>query len=306
MNDIFISHSSKDRPWVSLLAKALQAEGYRVDWDKKYLTNDNFAHVIQDTLDHCQCVITVWSTHSTDSFSVKAETLAAMEHNKLIPVLCEHVIPPNPYASLATESLQSWNGDQSDLHYQHLLQTIRKFTQPEAILQAGKYIDNNDDTVTDCSTNLMWKKYSEGQRSIACGKGMVRQYSWENAVKRFKQSSFAGYNDWRLPTIKELRSLTSCHRKVSSPLIEARYAPTLRYNKCAKPAINHHVFPNTSPTRYWTSSTFFNKDDYAWALHFDSGHDEESLKYYNGSVRLVRKTEGFDQGTIQLFNRATG
>jgi hypothetical protein len=306
MNDIFISHSSKDRPWVSLLAKALQADGYRVDWDKNHLTNENFAHVIQDTLDHCKCVITVWSTNSSESFWVKAETLAAMEQNQLIPVLCEHVIPPMPYASLATESLQSWNGDKNDLRYQHLLQTIRKFTQPEATLQAGKYIDNDDDTITDCSTNLMWKKYSEGQRSIACGKGMVRQYTWENAVNRFKQTSFAGYNDWRLPTIKELRSLTSCDRKVASPLIEARHATTLLRDKCAKPAINHNIFPNTSPTRYWTSSTFFNKDDYAWTLHFDSGNDEESLKYYNASVRLVRNSEALDQGTIRLFNRSIG
>ncbi|MCK5917725.1 MAG: DUF1566 domain-containing protein [Cocleimonas sp.] len=302
MNDIFISHSSKDRPWVSLLANALQADGYSVDWDKNHLTNENFAQVIQDTLDHCKCVITVWSTNSTESFWVKAETLGAMEQNQLIPVLCEHVIPPMPYASLATESLQSWNGDKSDLSYQHLLQTIRKFTQPEATLQAGKYIDNNDDTVTDCSTNLMWKKYSEGQSSITCGKGMVRQYTWENAINRFKQSSFAGYNDWRLPTIKELRSLTSCDRQVIAP----RLATSLLRDQCSKPTINNNIFPNTAPTRYWTSSTFFNKEDHAWALHFDSGSDEESLKYYNASVRLVRNSERDDQGYIRLFNRSAG
>lgn len=306
MNDIFISHSSKDRPWVSVLAKALEAEGYTVNWDKNHLTPENFAHIIQDTLAQCKCVITVWSQPATRSFAVKAETLGAMEKNLLIPILSEHVTPPIPYASLATESLQSWSGDPNDLRYQHLLQRIRKFTQPEATLQAGKYLDNNDDTITDCSTDLMWKKYSEGQQSIASSKGMVRQYTWENAVNRFKQSSFAGYNDWRLPTIDELRSLIYCEKKVVSPLTEARHSTSLLRDKCIKPTINNHVFPNTSPTRYWTSSAFFNKGDYAWALHFDSGHDEEILKYYNASVRLVRQTQYLDQGYIKLFNGATG
>ncbi|MCK5810631.1 MAG: DUF1566 domain-containing protein [Cocleimonas sp.] len=306
MNDIFISHSSNDRPWVSLLATALQAEGYRVNWEKNHLTNENFAAIIQDTFEQCQCVITVWSQQAITSFSVKAETLIAMEQNLLIPIFCEHVIPPMPYASLSTEALQSWKGDRNDLRYQHLLQTIRKFTQPEPILQAGKYIDNNDDTITDCKTNLMWKKYSEGQRDITCGKGMVRQYTWETAVNRFKQSSFAGYNDWRLPTVKELRSLVSCQQTVASPLTEERHATSLMNEKCTQPTINKNVFPNTSPTRYWTSSTFFNKEDYAWALHFDSGNDEESLKHYNASVRLVRTSQMTDQGYIKLFNRSTG
>jgi hypothetical protein len=306
MNDIFISHNSNDRPWVAVLTKALEAEGYTVNWEKNHLTSENFAHVIQDTLTQCKCVITVWSQRATKSFWVKAETLAAMEQNLLIPILCEHVTPPMPYASLSTEPLQNWNGDQNDLRYQHLLQRIRTFTQPEATLQAGKYIDNNDDTITDCSTRLMWKKYSEGQQDITYGKGMVRQYTWETAVNRFKQSSFAGYNDWRLPTINELRSLLHCEKKVASPLTEARHSTSLLGDKCIKPTINTTVFPSTSPTRYWTSSSFFKKDDYAWALHFDSGNDEEILKYYNASVRLVRQTQFIDQGYIKLFNRATG
>jgi uncharacterized protein (TIGR02145 family) len=228
-----------------------------------------------------------------------------MDQSCLIPVLCQQVTPPLPYASLMTETLQSWKGDKKDLHYQHLLETIRQYTQPEA-LQGGRYLDNYDDTVTDYSTGLMWKKFSEGQRSIACEKGMVRQYTWDYAVNRFRQTSFAGYNDWRLPTVEELRSLINCEYKLATSLTENRYTTFSMEKQCGKPTINRDVFPNTSPTRYWTSTPFYNKEEYAWSLQFDSGKDEENLKYYNASVRLVRRGKCLDRGLIKLFNHASG
>ncbi len=297
MNDIFISYSNTDRSWVAMLAKALSSEGYTVRWDQNDLTTENSA-------DNSKCVIVVWSHASVKSAWVQSEALKAMEQHRLIPVLCEQVTPPMPYVSLATEALQNWMGDREELSYQHLLQAIRKVIKPHSELYAGKYLDNNDDTITDYSTNLMWKKYSEGQRTIACGKGMVRQYTWDNAVRRFKQSSFAGYNDWRLPTIDELRSLVYCEQKET--LKEQPSWTSIMEDKCIKPMINNKVFPNTSPTRYWSSTTFYNKDEYAWSLHFDSGCDEENLKYYNASVRLVRNSSSTDQGYIKLLNHASG
>jgi hypothetical protein len=306
MNDIFISHSGNDRPWVAMLVNALQAEGYSVCWDKPNLTSENFTQVTEETINNNRCVITVWSSHSINSFWVKAEAQSALDQSCLIPILCQKVTPPSPYASLLTETLQSWKGDKKDLHYQHLLQTIRQYTQPPKVLQGRKYLDNHDDTITDYSTGLMWKKFSEGQRSIACGKGMVRQYTWEYAGNRFRLTSFAGYNDWRLPTVEELRSLIECEHKLAPTFIDNSYGEFSLEKQCNKPTINRDVFPNTSPTRYWTSTTFYNKEAYAWSLHFDSGQDEENLKYYNASVRLVRLEQCLDQGLIKLFNHSSG
>lgn len=280
-----------------MLAKALGSEGYTVRWDKNNLTTEN-------AFDDSRCVLTIWSHDSIRSSWVQLVALKAMEQRCLIPVLSEQVTPPMPYAALGSEALQNWNGNREDQSYQHLLQSIRKFTQPEVDLEKGKYFDNNDDTITDYSTNLMWKKYSEGQRTIACGKGMVRQYTWDNAVRRFKQVSFAGYNDWRLPTIDELRSLVYCDQKET--LIETNNRLPVMENQCLKPTIDNKIFPNTSPTRYWTSTTFYNKDEYAWSLHFDSGNDEENLKYYNASVRLVRSRASNDKGYIKLLNHTSG
>jgi len=61
-------------------------------------------------------------------------------------------------------------------------------------LQAA-YQDNGDGTVTDINTGLMWIK-DAGEKVY-----------YSETVEKLETYSFAGYDDWRLPTIKELYSL---------------------------------------------------------------------------------------------------
>jgi tetratricopeptide (TPR) repeat protein len=64
---------------------------------------------------------------------------------------------------------------------------------------ANNFVDNGDGTVTDKSTGLMWQK-----------SGSPRAKSWNRGrvyVKHLNGDRFAGYSDWRLPTIDELASL---------------------------------------------------------------------------------------------------
>jgi hypothetical protein len=58
-----------------------------------------------------------------------------------------------------------------------------------------KYVDNGDGTVTDLNTGLMWQKTSGDKVTYA------------EAVAGAEAFSLAGYDDWRLPSIKELYSL---------------------------------------------------------------------------------------------------
>jgi hypothetical protein len=58
------------------------------------------------------------------------------------------------------------------------------------------YKDNNDGTVTDILTGLMWQQ------------GLFdNKYDYDDCVNYADTCSLAGYDDWRLPTIKELYSL---------------------------------------------------------------------------------------------------
>ncbi|MBU2492077.1 MAG: DUF1566 domain-containing protein [Bacteroidetes bacterium] len=58
------------------------------------------------------------------------------------------------------------------------------------------YSDNGDGTITDNNTGLMWQKNL-----------LESKYNYYEAVEAADTFSLAGYNDWRLPTIKEIYSL---------------------------------------------------------------------------------------------------
>jgi ribosomal protein L13 len=63
---------------------------------------------------------------------------------------------------------------------------------------ANDFVDNGDGTITDRATGLMWQK-----------SGSSRAKEWKQVRTYVKQlnKGFAGYSDWRLPTIDELASL---------------------------------------------------------------------------------------------------
>ncbi|GAB5398796.1 MAG: hypothetical protein Aureis2KO_03810 [Aureisphaera sp.] len=59
------------------------------------------------------------------------------------------------------------------------------------------YTDNQDGTVTDNITGLIWQK------------NMGEKISYDEAVVKAEMMTLGGYNDWRIPTIKELYSLSN-------------------------------------------------------------------------------------------------
>jgi hypothetical protein len=129
----------------------------------------------------------------------------------------------------------------------------------------------NDGTVTDNKTTLTWMRCSLGQAwdagSSSCT-GTASKYNWQNALTAANSTDFAGQNDWRLPNIKELKSIVE--------------------QACYLPAINDIIFPNTQSAYYWSSSPGASYDDYAWIVYFLNGSDSYSSKSNNRYVRLVR------------------
>jgi len=65
----------------------------------------------------------------------------------------------------------------------------------------NNFIDNDDGTVTDNSTGLIWQKDDSGEGAL-----------WEDALEYSENLELAGYTDWRLPNAKELQSIIDYSR----------------------------------------------------------------------------------------------
>ena len=57
------------------------------------------------------------------------------------------------------------------------------------------YLDNNDQTISDRATGLMWQKND------------TESLDWDDAIAQCESATTADYDDWRLPNAKELHSL---------------------------------------------------------------------------------------------------
>jgi hypothetical protein len=132
----------------------------------------------------------------------------------------------------------------------------------------SRYTVNANNTVTDNKTNLIWKRCPQGLSDSDCSTDTATVYNWQDALDLANDSTFAGFTDWRLPNIKELRSLAAYDR----------------YN----PAINSEIFPNTPSSWFWSSSPYANSPYYASRLNFGDGRDDFNYRDINYYVRLVR------------------
>ncbi len=65
----------------------------------------------------------------------------------------------------------------------------------------NKFVDNEDGTVTDEATGLMWQIEDSGE-------GM----DWQMALDYANNLELAGHSDWRLPNAKELQSIVDYNR----------------------------------------------------------------------------------------------
>jgi hypothetical protein len=87
-----------------------------------------------------------------------------------------------------------------------------------------EFVDNGDGTVTEKVADLMWVQETDGTKR-----------DWESSIQYCEDLVFAGYDDWKLPSNKELISLADLRKQ--------------------KPAIDTVFFPDTDYKAYYWSRT---------------------------------------------------
>jgi hypothetical protein len=111
----------------------------------------------------------------------------------------------------------------------------------------ARFVDNGNNTITDTSRKLMWQKASGSQQT------------WQSAIDYCNELVWAGFDDWRLPHLKELYSILE---------------PTL------SPPYDITMFQTTDLTGvcYWTSTTRADNTTEAWYMDHNSGYSGYTLK----------------------------
>ena len=75
-----------------------------------------------------------------------------------------------------------------------------------------RYLDNNDGTITDTKTGLMWMK----KDSYLHSGHWLNWYDVHDYVQQLNDEGFAQHNDWQLPTREELKTLYESEKINSS------------------------------------------------------------------------------------------
>ena len=157
------------------------------------------------------------------------------------------------------------------------------------------FVDIGGGVVQHEPTGLQWSRCALGQAwSGGRCNGAATVFYWNEARDAIDQlnasGELAGWSDWRLPTVDELRSIVEECRET--------------------PAINTDIFPNTPWSGFWTATLHDDGerrvDDYE-VEHVDEearrgAHPEEDEEENGGVVPLEAWFVGFYKGLEYPYN----
>lgn len=140
---------------------------------------------------------------------------------------------------------------------------VRAVRGEENVYGVNDFVDNNDGTITDKATGLMWSKQDSGavnddgtlrdemDENFGYGRTWVDTLKW---VEKMNEIEYLGYSDWRLPNVKELQSI-------------------VQYEKTELPATDPNFFSLSRPDCFvWTSTTCGDFPEMADYIAFGRGY----------------------------------
>lgn len=204
------------------------------------------------------------------------EILSIVDYGTIFPAINETYFPRTKAWGYWSSTTGAWYASDSWVMLSDMGQTGSRSKDFDFYVRcvrgaeppAQSFTDNGNGAVTDNNTGLMWQKCSAGQNNDATCSGTVSTKTWQQALDYCNGLSLAEYTDWRLPNVKELKSITD--DTTSSPSIDSTY------------------FPNTESSAYWSSTTKETYEYSAWSVNFTFGSIWSGAKTALGTVRCVR------------------
>lgn len=147
---------------------------------------------------------------------------------------------------------------------------------------ALSYTDNGDGTISDNVTGLMWQK------------DMGTKISYSDAFIKADTITLGGYNDWRVPTIKELYSLILFTGRVNGEVPYEMFIDSAYFNQ---PLGDTLIGERLIDAQTWSAtqykSTTMNGDTTVFGVNFLDGRIKGYPKYAPGSNNTTPKTMYF-------------
>jgi hypothetical protein len=266
MPKIFISHSWNDNEISRKLAQYLKRDGADIWIDYARIEGgDKLPKRIGNALKWCDALLLLWSQAAADSYWVEEEwTNALALRKRIIPCILDKVELPPILSNRLYIDIQEF-----DQGYQELYRTLKLGIAPiqqesaaarlnvlkpifrsqtkalsgdEAIAMVKKhdFFDSDlnadghgiahqfeeknisgDKIVLDHACGLMWQEGgSQNEMSYKATK------KW---IQNLNQKGFAGYTNWRLPTLEEAMSLMEPEEKNGDLFIDPAFAKKQRW-----------------------------------------------------------------------------
>jgi hypothetical protein len=298
---VFISYAWKNQPIAKQLQGDLQRDGVEVFVDYEKITGgDSLPARISAALDWCNTLILLWSAEAVQSYYVSQEWESAFHLQKrIIPCVLDGTLLPALIRKQRYLNFSSYQDGYAQLCRTLGVQPTAMMTpspalqlrnQPATLLPEqvkamlkrydfycqeydwnkewsnpqGKGIDNKFEiqqegkVVVDGATGLMWQQSGSSE--------YMKYADAEKYIRDLNAKRFAGYNDWRLPTLEEGMSL-----------MEAKEDGRFYIDP---------IFDRTQ-RRIWTADQ--ESAGVAWVVYFYDGSCQHSyVNIFNGYVRAVR------------------